>query len=74
MQEKFYNNVIKSRLREEIKNSKLTTAEIAAKIGVSPEMITQYCTTKKLPKLDTFAELCKVLGVSADYILGLKEY
>lgn len=35
-------------------------------------MITQYTTTKKLPKLDTFARLCKELELSADYILGVK--
>lgn len=68
------NELIKKRLREEIKNSNLTTLQIAEQIGVSPEMITQYCTTKKLPKLDTFAELCKVLNVSSDYILGLTDY
>ena len=62
---------IKKRLVEEIKNSGLTTIEIAKKVGVSPEMITQYCTTKKLPKLDTFAKLCKELDLSANYILGL---
>ncbi len=66
-------DVIKERLREELKNSRLTTAEIAKRIGVSPEMITQYMTTKKLPKLDTFARLCKELDLSADYILGLKD-
>lgn len=66
--------LFKKRLREEIKSSKMTTAEIAKKIGVSPEMVTQYCTTKKLPKLDTFARLCRALDVSADYLLGLKEY
>ena len=37
----------------------------------SPEMITQYRTTKKLPKLDTFAKLCKELDLDAAYILGL---
>ena len=63
---------IKERLSEEIKNSGLTTIEISKKVGVSPEMITQYKTTKKLPKLDTFAKLCQVLDVSADDILGLK--
>ncbi len=63
---------IKTRLSEEIKNSGLTTVEIAQKIGVSPEMITQYKTTKKLPRLDTFAKLCKELDLSADEILGLK--
>ena len=62
---------IKARLREEIKRSGLTTVELARRVGVSSEMITQYCTTKKLPRLDTFARLCQVLDVSADYILGI---
>ena len=62
---------IKARLREEIKRSGRTTVELARRVGVSSEMITQYCTTKKLPRLDTFARLCQVLDVSADYILGI---
>ena len=66
--------IIKQRLRGEIRNSGLTTAEIARRVGVSPEIITQYTTTKKLPKPDTFAALCKALDVSADYILGIKDY
>ena len=67
------NQIIKQRLSEELKNSGLTTVEIAGRIGVSPEMITQYRTTKKLPKLDTFAKLCKELDLDANYILGLTE-
>ena len=63
--------LIKQRLIEEIKHSGLTTTEIAKLIGISPEMVTQYCTTKKLPKLDTFAKLCKELDLDANYILGL---
>lgn len=63
-------SIIKTRLSEELKNSGLTTIEIAKRIGVSPEMITQYKTTKKLPKLDTFAKLCKELDLDANYILG----
>ena len=34
-------------------------------------MVTQYCTAKKLPRLDTFAKLWKELDLSADYILGI---
>ena len=64
-------NIIKKRLGEELKNSGLTTIEIAKRIGVSPEMITQYRTTKKLPKLDTFAKLCKELDLDANYILDI---
>ncbi len=67
------NEIIKTRLSEELKNSGLTTVEIAKRIGVSPEMVTQYRTTKKLPKLDTFAKLCKELDLDSNYILGLTE-
>ena len=66
-------NIIKERLSEELKNSGLTTIEVAKRIGVSPEMITQYKTTKKLPKLDTFAKLCKELDLDANYVLGIDE-
>lgn len=65
--------LIKKRLIEELTACNLTKIEIAKKVGVSPEMITQYITTKKLPKLDTFAKLCKELDLSADYILGLSD-
>ena len=64
-------SIIKERLCEELKNCGLTTVEIARKVGISPEMITQYRTTKKLPKLDTFAKLCRELDLDANYILGI---
>lgn len=66
-------DIIKKRLSAEIKSSGLTTEEIAKRIGVSPEMITQYRTTKKLPRLDTFARLCRELDLDANYILGNDE-
>ena len=66
-------DIIKQRLSEELKYSGLTTIEIAKRIGVSPEMVTQYKTTKKFPKLDTFAKLCKELDLDANYILGISD-
>lgn len=66
-------NIIKKRLSEELKNSGLTTIEIAKRVGVSPEMVTQYKTTEKLPRLDTFAKICIELDLDANYILGLTE-
>lgn len=65
--------IFKQRLKDEIKNSGMNTVQIAKLVGVSPEMITQYYTTKKLPRLDTFEALCRVLGISADYLLGLED-
>lgn len=66
-------DLIKERLVEEIKASGLSTNEIAKKVGVTPEMITQYKTTSKMPSLATFAKLCEVLDASANYILGLED-
>ena len=70
---KIMEELIKQRLIEELTACNLTKIEIAKRVGVSPEMITQYITTKKLPKLDTFAKLCKELDLSANYILGLSD-
>jgi len=66
-------SIIKTRLADEIRLSGLSMKEIAEKIGVTPEMVTQYKTTQKLPSVETLALLCKVLDVSADYILGLSD-
>jgi transcriptional regulator with XRE-family HTH domain len=64
-------SIIKRRLSEEIRNSDMSMTEIAKKLGVSISIVAQYCNTKKMPSLDTFAMLCKILDVSSDYILGL---
>ncbi|MCM1289389.1 MAG: helix-turn-helix domain-containing protein [Corallococcus sp.] len=65
--------LFRKRLLEEMKANGFTTKKLAELVGVSPEMITQYYTTKKLPSLETFANICKALNVSADYLLGLSE-
>lgn len=63
---------IQKRLREEIKNSALTQKEIADKLGVNPSTVSKYLRQDKFPALDTFANLCEILDVSSDDILGLK--
>ena len=64
---------IQQRLREEIKNSNLTQKEIAKRLGVNPSTISKYLRLDKFPAIDTFANLCEILDVSADEILGLKK-
>ena len=63
---------IQKRLREEIKSSHMTQKEIADKLGINPSTISKYVRLDKYPSLDTFANLCDILDVSADDILGLK--
>lgn len=65
---------IQKRLRECIKQSNMTQKEIAKKIGVSYQTVSKYMREDIFPALDTFAKLCKVLDVKADYILGLSDY
>ena len=62
-------NNIQQRLSEAIIQSGKTQKEIAERIGVSRSQISCYLHNKKMPALDTFANLCKVLDVSADDIL-----
>ncbi|MBQ9714372.1 MAG: helix-turn-helix transcriptional regulator [Clostridia bacterium] len=63
---------IQKRLREAIKYSNLSQKEIAEKLGINPSTISKYTRLDIFPALDTFANLCEILDVSADEILGLK--
>ncbi len=63
---------IQQRLRNAIKNSGMSQKAIAESIGVHPTTISKYLRSDKFPSIDTFAALCKVLNVSSDLILGLK--
>lgn len=65
---------IQTRLRECIKNSGFPQKVIAAEIGVSPQTVSKYMKQDIFPALDTLAKLCKLLDVSADYILGIANY
>ena len=62
---------IQKRLREEIRASSLSQKEIAQKLGINPSTVSKYLRQDKFPAIDTFANLCEILDVSADDILGL---
>ncbi len=62
------------RLFDEIKISGLSYSEIAKQVGISVVMFSQYKNNQKLPSLETFAKICSVIGASADFILGIKEF
>ena len=64
---------IQNRLREAIEYSHLSQKEIAEKLGINPSTVSKYMRQNKYPSLDTFANICEILDVSADEILGLKK-
>ena len=65
---------IQQRLAEAIRQSGMTQKEIAQKMQVGQQMISQYLLGKKMPALDTFAHLCAVLDVDPAYILCLQAH
>lgn len=63
---------IQKRLRDEIGASGMTQRELAEKLHINPSTVSKYMRLDKFPSLDTFANICEILDVSSDEILGLK--
>ena len=63
---------IQKRLREAITYGNVTQKELAEKLNINPSTVSKYMRLNKYPSLDTFANICEILDVSADDILGLK--
>ena len=51
----------------------MTQKSIVEKTGVCHQAIANYLHQNKMPALDTFANLCKVLDVDPAYILCLSD-
>ena len=64
---------IQKRLREAIEYGDITQKELAEKVGINPSTISKYMRLDKFPSLDTFANICEALDLSADEILGLNK-
>ncbi|MBO5714609.1 MAG: helix-turn-helix transcriptional regulator [Clostridia bacterium] len=62
---------IREKMIDAIKRSGKTYTEIAKLIGVKQQTVSQYIHNNKMPALDTFANLCKVLDIDANDILCL---
>lgn len=65
---------IRQRITETIKQSELTQTELARRLGVGQQTISEYIRGKSMPALDTFANLCAILDVDANDILCINEY
>ena len=66
-------NEIQKRLREAIKYSNVSQKELAEKLEINPSTVSKYMRLDKYPSLDTFANICQILDLSADDILGLNK-
>lgn len=64
---------IQKRLREAIQYGNITQKELAEQLGINPSTVSKYMRQDKYPALDTFANICEILDISADEVLGLKK-
>lgn len=62
---------IRERIISEIKNSGLSQTELAKKLGIKQPTVGQYLSGRAMPALDTFANLCSILDLDANEILGI---
>lgn len=65
---------IQKKITEVIKQSGLTQQEISKAFGINQTQISWYIHGKKMPALDTLANLCAVLDLDANEILCLNDY
>ena len=59
---------IQKRLREAIQYGTISQKELAKQLGINPSTVSKYMRLDKYPSIDTFANICNILDVSADEI------
>lgn len=65
-------NNLGSRISEYRQNKGMTQEELAARIGVTPQALSKWERGQSLPDLSLLADLCHIMGCSADYLLGIE--
>ena len=53
-------------------NANLTQEELALRMGVTPQAISKWERGQGLPDISILSDLCRVLNVSSDFLLGLE--
>ena len=64
---------IGNKIRQLRKDAKYTQTQLADMLSTSQDTVSIWELDKALPDIESLIKLCKVLDVSADYILGLSE-
>lgn len=61
------------KISERRQNMNLTQEELAGRIGVTPQALSKWERESSFPDITLLPDLCQVLGLSADYLLGLEK-
>lgn len=63
-------NSIPNRLKTLRKQNNLTQAEVAARLGVTPALVSSYENAERYPSLEKLVMLADIYHVTTDFILG----
>lgn len=66
-------NIFCERFNEAMKYANISYAELSRKLNITKATMSMYKHGKAVPSLETFYDICNILDVSADYLLGKKE-
>lgn len=66
-------DIFTERFNEVIKSEKVVQSDLANKVGIARQCITDYKSGKSYPTIQTLRILCRELEVSSDYFLGLSD-
>lgn len=61
---------IADKIKKARKAAGLKQKELADKLGVSPQMISQYENSGRIPKYETLCKIANAIGVPEEYLLG----
>lgn len=68
-----YRKVLGKNLTDILYERQMTKRELADKIGVSPTIVSQWCSGKKSPRMDKIDAICQVLNVKRSDIMLAKD-
>jgi len=66
-------NKFAERLNRTLRETNVPQRELARRVNMSQSIINNYCRGEREPTLDVLMLVCKALGESADYMLGMTD-
>lgn len=64
---------IKEIVQDGKETRKINQTDLSKLLGIDKTLVSRYCSGERVANLQTIYGICKVYGVSADYILGLSD-
>ena len=69
----YYDTVFAQRLRAAMRLRDVDTEELADSVYICKNTMLKYRTGRIAPKVEMIVSICRVLDISADYLLGLTD-